>query len=276
MSAMGDRGWMYKRRNNEGRLCSYYQSKVNEFLNFAFQIERVVEKKMFGSDAVFRIKCPCSKCKIKVFKKRDEVKLDLWHKGFIRGYTTWYAHGERKCRRAEIGSSEPIEEDNDYDNGSRSGGRARGISGNIGGRGSSSTSGFGNPDADFDTNDNETETETSQRVRGSNLVQSIPNHPSQRPMITLYYGGFAEPHVTRDIISIFKVMFYGPWATWREVDQESRDYMFEEFQIYWGRMSKGIIAAHRATLENFPVGKDLSVLSRIPQVGIDQAHWEKT
>ncbi|GKC06712.1 transposase, Ptta/En/Spm, partial [Tanacetum coccineum] len=121
-------------------------------------------------------------------------------------------------------------QDADYDNGSRSGRRGRGISGNIGGRGSSSTSGLGNPDADFDTNDDETETETSQRVRGSNLVQSIPNHPSQRPMITLYYGGFVEPHVTRDIISIFKVMFYGPWATWREVDQESRDYMFEEFQ----------------------------------------------
>ncbi|GKC85240.1 transposon, En/Spm-like, transposase-associated domain protein [Tanacetum coccineum] len=113
MSARGDRGWMYKRRNSEGRLCSYYQSKVNEFLNFAFSIERVVERKTFGSDVVFRIKCSCSKCKIKVFKKRDEVKFDLWHNGFIRGYTTWYAHGERKCRRAEIGEcSEPIEEDN--------------------------------------------------------------------------------------------------------------------------------------------------------------------
>ncbi|GJY85197.1 transposase, Ptta/En/Spm [Tanacetum coccineum] len=44
---------------------------------------------------------------------RNEVKLDLWHNGFIRGYTTWYAHGERKFRRAETGEcSEPIEEDN--------------------------------------------------------------------------------------------------------------------------------------------------------------------
>ncbi|GJW51079.1 uncharacterized protein Tco_0092430 [Tanacetum coccineum] len=60
MSARGDRGWMYKRRNSEGRLCSYYQSKVNEFLNFAFSIERVVEKKTFGSDVVFRIKWECS------------------------------------------------------------------------------------------------------------------------------------------------------------------------------------------------------------------------
>nr|GEX14621.1 transposase, Ptta/En/Spm [Tanacetum cinerariifolium] len=136
-------------------------------------------------------------------------------------------------------------QDADYDNGSRSGGRVRGISGNIGGRGSCSTSGFGKPDADFDTSDNETETETSQRVRGSNLVQSIPNHPSQRPMITLYYGGFAEPHVTGDIITIFKFMFYGPWAMWREVDQESRDYTD---------------AAHRATMDNITFGNDISVL----------------
>nr|GEV89020.1 transposase, Ptta/En/Spm [Tanacetum cinerariifolium] len=371
---------------------------------------QVVERKTFGSDVVFRIKCPCSKCKIKVFKKRDEVKFDSWHNGFIRGYTSWYAHGERKCRRAEIEEcSEPIEEDNvvgctqlildihnttylhqdtqeeqapnsfakqyyemleaddkplyegcqkfstleaatrllnwkskcnvpeatynralsllkdmlpggnklvrnfydtkkipskldlprekihacknccmlfygkvdsfltkckvyghsrywkggrnnvpnlvltyfsiaprlqrirsggrgrgisgnisigggsnvfgfrnqdaDYDNGSRSGVRGRGRSRNIGGRGSS-TSGSGNPDADFDTNDNETETKTSRTC-------------------------FAEPHVTRDIISIFKVMFYGPWATWREVDKESRDYMFEEFQdLYQWHLSE--------------------------------------
>nr|GEW85395.1 retrovirus-related Pol polyprotein from transposon TNT 1-94 [Tanacetum cinerariifolium] len=49
--------------------------------------------------------------------------------------------------------------DADYNNCSIS--RGRGRSGNIGGRGSSSISGCGNPVADFETNDNETE--TSQR-----------------------------------------------------------------------------------------------------------------
>ena len=113
MSASKDRDWMYKRRDSQGRLCSYYQSKVTEFLNFAFSIERVVERKTLGSNVVFRIKCPCSKCKIKVFKKRDDVKYDLWHNGFIRGYTTWSAHGERRSKRAEIGKfSEPVEDDN--------------------------------------------------------------------------------------------------------------------------------------------------------------------
>ncbi|GKB72417.1 hypothetical protein Tco_0933829 [Tanacetum coccineum] len=110
--------------------------------------------------------------------------------------------------------------DYDYDNGSISRGRGRGRSGNIGGRGSSSTSGYGNPNADYDNGThydaNDYEVETSQHVRGSNLPQSIPNHPSQRPMITLYYGDFAEGHITRDIISILKVSFYGSWTSWRE------------------------------------------------------------
>ncbi|GJV39971.1 putative transposase-associated domain-containing protein [Tanacetum coccineum] len=103
MSASKDRGWMYKRRNNEGHLCSYYQSKVSEFLNFAFSIKKVVEVRTLGSKVVFRIKCPCSMCKIKVFKERHEVEYDLWSNGFIRGYTTWYAQGERKSKPKEIG-----------------------------------------------------------------------------------------------------------------------------------------------------------------------------
>ena len=84
----------------------------------------------------------------------------------------------------------------DHDNGIASRGTGRGRSGNISIGGSSTTSGCGNPDADYDngirggTNDNETE--TSHHARGSNLPQSIPNHPSQRPMITLYYGGYVS------------------------------------------------------------------------------------
>ncbi|GJY84078.1 transposon, En/Spm-like, transposase-associated domain protein [Tanacetum coccineum] len=105
MSPSEDRGWMYKRRNSKGLLCSYYQSKVFEFLNFVFSIERVVEIRTLGSKVVFHIKCPCSKCKIKVFKERNEVEYDLWHNGFIRGYKTWYAHGERKSKPKEIGQS---------------------------------------------------------------------------------------------------------------------------------------------------------------------------
>ena len=46
------------------------------------------------------------------------------------------------------------------------------------------------------------------------------------------YCSFTEGHITRDIISIFKTMFYGPWTSWREVDLESRDLMFEEFQDF--------------------------------------------
>nr|GEU78509.1 hypothetical protein [Tanacetum cinerariifolium] len=71
-------------------------SKVSEFLNFAFLIKKVVEVRTLGSKVVFHIKGPCSMCKIKVFKERHEVEFDLWSNGFVRGYTTWYAHDERK------------------------------------------------------------------------------------------------------------------------------------------------------------------------------------
>ncbi|GJS97545.1 hypothetical protein Tco_0804513 [Tanacetum coccineum] len=79
----------------------------------------------------------------------------------------------------------------DYDNGSKSKGMRRGKNGNIGIVGSSSTFGCSHPDAYYDNGicggTNVNETETSQHARGSQ--QTIPNHPSQRPMITLYYGG---------------------------------------------------------------------------------------
>ncbi|PWA89991.1 hypothetical protein CTI12_AA105520 [Artemisia annua] len=187
-----------------------------------------------------------------------------------------------------------------HDNEIRSRGRGRGRSGHIGG---SSTFGCGNPnDAVYDngirggTNNNETD--MPQHARGSNLPQSIPNHPSQRPMITLYYGGFADGHITRDIISIFKTMFYDPWTSWREVDLESRDLMFEEFQdqYQWHPLENAAVlkawenvmssrfsdilgqcrrdAAFRATLDNIKVGNDLSVLKPYTPSWIDQAAWE--
>nr|GEV34527.1 hypothetical protein [Tanacetum cinerariifolium] len=149
-------------------------------------------------------------------------------------------------------------QDADYDNGSRSGGRGRGISGNIGGRGSCCTSGFGNPDVNFDTNDNETEIETSQRVRGSNLVQSIPNHPSQRPMITLYYGSFAEPHVTRDIIKdLYQWNLSENGAVYKALERV----VSSRYSDILGQCRRD--AAHRATMDNITVGNDLSAVEYI-------------
>ncbi|GJY26887.1 transposase, Ptta/En/Spm [Tanacetum coccineum] len=200
-------------------------------------------------------------------------------------------------------------QDGDHVDGSRSLGRGQGRSSNVS-RGRSGH--IGNQDVDYDydngsidydngthgdTNDNATE--TSQHVCGSNLLQSIPNHPSQRPMITLYYGGFAEPHVTRDIISILKISFYGSWTTWREdFDKKREDIMFEEFQdqyqwhpsenatVYraWEKVMSSRFsdilgacrreAALRATEDNIKVGNDLSVLKPYTPSWIDQADWE--
>ncbi|GJW29384.1 transposase, Ptta/En/Spm [Tanacetum coccineum] len=187
--------------------------------------------------------------------------------------------------------------DYDYDNGSIGRGRGRGRSGNTCGHGSRSTSGSGNPDPDYDngthgdTNDNATE--TSQHVHGSNLLQSIPNHPSQRPMMTLYYGGFAVTPCYSGYYQYFKISFYGSWTTWREVDQESRDIMFEEFQdqyqwhpsenaaVYraWekvmsSRFSDILEHSVRAIEDNIKDGNDVSVLKPYTPSWIDQADWE--
>ncbi|GKE28855.1 transposon, En/Spm-like, transposase-associated domain protein, partial [Tanacetum coccineum] len=217
----------------------------NEFLNFAFSIEKVVEKKTFGSDVVFPIKCPCSKCKIKVFKTRDEVKFDLWHNGFIRGYTTWYAHGERKCRRAETGEcSERIEEDDvvgctqmilDIHNATFQSDL------HLDTQEEQAPNSFAKQYYEMLEADNEPLYEGCQKFSTLEVATRLLNWKAECNVPEATYNQALslfkdmlhdEPHVTFDIISIFKVMFYGPWATWREVDQERRDYMFEESQVF--------------------------------------------
>ena len=42
---------------------------------------------------------------------------------------------------------------------------------------------------------------------------------------------FADHTVVRKINSILKDMFYGPWATWKDVDRDSRNAMWERFNV---------------------------------------------
>ncbi|KAL0294030.1 UNVERIFIED_CONTAM: hypothetical protein Sradi_6907200, partial [Sesamum radiatum] len=41
-----------------------------------------------------KIRCPCRKCRNRVFKTTDEIMFDICMKGFIEGYYNWTAHGE--------------------------------------------------------------------------------------------------------------------------------------------------------------------------------------
>lgn len=81
------------------------------FLDFAFSNERHVERKTMGDGVVFRIRCPCSKCKLIHHRERDEVKLHLMKKCFMPHDTTWWAHGEIDNPSPHVGqSSSPIED----------------------------------------------------------------------------------------------------------------------------------------------------------------------
>ena len=115
MSTRMDRGWMYRRMDNDGYLSSDYCIAVDEFLNFAFSQQRSVERKIVGRDVVLRIKCPCRSCKIKHYKERDDVKLHLCQYGFIADYTTWWAHGERESRFQHEGQCSNTMEDDEVD-----------------------------------------------------------------------------------------------------------------------------------------------------------------
>ncbi|KAL0458341.1 UNVERIFIED_CONTAM: hypothetical protein Slati_0461300 [Sesamum latifolium] len=45
-----------------------------------------------------KIRCPCRKCKNKLFKMTDEVNFDLYMKGFIPECYNWTSHGEERVQ----------------------------------------------------------------------------------------------------------------------------------------------------------------------------------
>ncbi|KAL0448576.1 UNVERIFIED_CONTAM: hypothetical protein Slati_1414000 [Sesamum latifolium] len=45
-----------------------------------------------------KIRCPCRKCKNKVFKTPDEINFDLYMKGFMSEYYNWTSHGEKRMQ----------------------------------------------------------------------------------------------------------------------------------------------------------------------------------
>ncbi|CAH1431621.1 unnamed protein product [Lactuca virosa] len=59
---------------------------------------------------------------------------------------------------------------------------------------------------------NNAESQPSSSVRGSNILEQV------------------QISVIRDIICILKTMFDGPWTSWKKVDKEHRDAMWEHFK----------------------------------------------
>ncbi|GAB2217582.1 hypothetical protein Droror1_Dr00000781 [Drosera rotundifolia] len=82
---LGNREWMYERliRN---KLSPIFVAKVDEFIEYA------IAHNLFNSPGY--LKCPCVKCVNFTFKPMDEIKIDIYRRGFKPGYERWTHHGE--------------------------------------------------------------------------------------------------------------------------------------------------------------------------------------
>ncbi|GAV57602.1 Transpos_assoc domain-containing protein [Cephalotus follicularis] len=94
-----ERSWM-SRRVVRGLLTEEFNRGVLTFLDFTFSNQDFVWDS--------KIKCPCSRCKLRAFGTRSEVRLHLLKKGFTPHYTLWDQHGERReHRRAVVEQPDP-------------------------------------------------------------------------------------------------------------------------------------------------------------------------
>ncbi|PKU79447.1 hypothetical protein MA16_Dca000792 [Dendrobium catenatum] len=94
---------MYKRLlpGRKGLTIEFIQG-VETFIQVASQLPS------FQFDKMFR--CPCLKHKNLSFLKPDDVKLDLYRRGFVPNYWIWTSHGEYEPHRdAHAGSSTAYE-----------------------------------------------------------------------------------------------------------------------------------------------------------------------
>jgi len=84
IEVMDDRLWMYQ-DSPQGLWRMDYCNGVQSFINFATSIMRNIS----GGG----IRCLCRRYKNKKFLHPDVVTMHLLHKGFMKDYLCWYAHG---------------------------------------------------------------------------------------------------------------------------------------------------------------------------------------
>ncbi|KAG4983027.1 hypothetical protein JHK87_027776 [Glycine soja] len=80
--------WMYQRLDDNKRWTNEFREGVFEFVQF------VTSQDMFQMQGE-QTRCPCKKCKCKVFKFVDDVMKDLYEKGFMPNYYWWTNHSDR-------------------------------------------------------------------------------------------------------------------------------------------------------------------------------------
>ncbi|KAL5711073.1 hypothetical protein ACHQM5_021568 [Ranunculus cassubicifolius] len=88
MDYFQNRSWMYRRtKGPQIGASEEFIAGVVTFLNFAYSHQsHVVDNK---------IRCPCTKCKVKKYEVREVVEHHLMKKGFMSKYDDfWWAHGQ--------------------------------------------------------------------------------------------------------------------------------------------------------------------------------------
>nr|KAJ0210692.1 hypothetical protein LSAT_V11C400201260 [Lactuca sativa] len=101
-----------------------------------------------------------------------------------------------------------------------------------GGRSGSHISGRDAGDRNASQSYNDAEIQPSSSVRGSNILEQVPSNPSKRKFIEIdSEKEFTDQiSVIRAITCILRTMFDGPWTSWKKVDKEHRDAMWEHFK----------------------------------------------
>nr|KAJ0196420.1 hypothetical protein LSAT_V11C700360690 [Lactuca sativa] len=101
-----------------------------------------------------------------------------------------------------------------------------------GGRSGSHIGGRDARDRNASESHNNAESQPSSSVRGSNILEQVPSNPSKRKFIEFdSEKEFTNQiSVIRAIACILKTMFDGPWTSWKKVDKEHHDAMWEHFK----------------------------------------------
>ncbi|KAL4592238.1 hypothetical protein LXL04_005226 [Taraxacum kok-saghyz] len=90
-----NREWMYTMRaDKNGIFNPEFQQHVKYFLDFAYTNANNIRSKNVEGETILQIRCPCSECKNRCYKKREMVAYDIYYHGFMGNYSIWYAHGE--------------------------------------------------------------------------------------------------------------------------------------------------------------------------------------
>ncbi|GJY98497.1 transposase, Ptta/En/Spm [Tanacetum coccineum] len=124
--------------------------------------------------------------------------------------------------------------------------------------------------------DDEPNTDVSQRRRGSNIIEQVPQDPSKRTMISLDDGEFTDPKVVRKITSILKTMFNGSWTTWKEVDKSGRDELWAHFKelFKWEGLSDVLVhnAWKNSMKKRYP---DITLKAKLESMKLAKAAGEQ-